>query len=233
MGEIARDSGVDADLPARISALRDEVDRSRLTLDLPSTQQAWVERQALLDQLDDYVIPRLSSIDAPLLAVVGGSTGSGKSTLVNSILRREVSRSGVLRPTTTSPVLIHHPDDERWFRDARILPSLGRVTGDDRGEPQPGTVRPAPSPTLPPGMAILDAPRHRLRRLGQPRAGGPAPLGRRPVALRHHCGAVRRRDPVEPAASGRRPGDRRRARARPRRPPGHGRGPHPPDRDAA
>ncbi|WKV15720.1 GTPase domain-containing protein [Janibacter limosus] len=158
MGEIARDSGVDADLPARISALRDEVDRSRLTLDLPSTQQAWVERQALLDQLDDYVIPRLSSIDAPLLAVVGGSTGSGKSTLVNSILRREVSRSGVLRPTTTSPVLIHHPDDERWFRDARILPSLGRVTGDDRGEPQPGTVRPAPSPTLPPGMAILDAP---------------------------------------------------------------------------
>ncbi|QBF45461.1 dynamin family protein [Janibacter limosus] len=158
MGEIARDSGVDADLLARISALRDEVDRSRLTLDLPSTQQAWVERQALLDQLDDYVIPRLSSIDAPLLAVVGGSTGSGKSTLVNSILRREVSRSGVLRPTTTSPVLIHHPDDERWFRDARILPSLGRVTGDDRGEPQPGTVRLAPSPTLPPGMAILDAP---------------------------------------------------------------------------
>ena len=122
MGEIARGHAPDSDLLARVSALRDEVERSRLVLDLPSTERARAERQALLDQLDDYVIPRLSSLDAPLLAVVGGSTGSGKSTLVNSILRREVSRSGVLRPTTTSPVLIHHPDDERWFRDARVLP---------------------------------------------------------------------------------------------------------------
>lgn len=158
MGEFAPGSDNDRDLLARVSALRDEVERSRLTLDLPSTQAARTERTALLDQLDDYVIPRLSSIDAPLLAVVGGSTGSGKSTLVNSILRREVSRSGVLRPTTTSPVLIHHPDDERWFRDARVLPSLARVTGDERREPQPGTVRLTPSQTLPPGMAILDAP---------------------------------------------------------------------------
>ena len=37
-------------------------------------------------QLDDYVIPRLHRIDAPLLAVVGGSTGSGKSTIVNSLM---------------------------------------------------------------------------------------------------------------------------------------------------
>lgn len=158
MGEIARGREDEGDLLARVSALRDEVERSRLTLDLPSTRDARGERQALLDQLDDYVIPRLSSIDAPLLAVVGGSTGSGKSTLVNSLLRREVSRSGVLRPTTTSPVLIHHPDDERWFRDARILPSLARVTGDGGAQPQPGTVRLTPSHTLPSGMAILDAP---------------------------------------------------------------------------
>lgn len=145
------------DMLARVTALRDEVERSRPTLDLPSTQAAHEERSALLNQLDDYVIPRLEAIDAPLLAVVGGSTGSGKSTLVNSVLRREVSRSGVLRPTTTSPVLIHHPEDEPWFRDTRVLPSLARVTGDP-AEPQPGTVRLAPSRELPPGMAILDAP---------------------------------------------------------------------------
>ncbi|MFJ6134228.1 dynamin family protein [Janibacter terrae] len=158
MAEISSANGADAGLLQRVTSLRDEVARSRLTLDLPSTRAARTERQALLDQLDDYVIPRLSSMDAPLLAVVGGSTGSGKSTLVNSILRREVSRSGVLRPTTTSPVLIHHPDDERWFRDARVLPSLARVTGGAGADPQPGTVRLTPSPTLPPGMAILDAP---------------------------------------------------------------------------
>ncbi len=147
-----------AELLGRVTALRDEVERLDLPLDLPSTQRAKTDRDALLKQLDDYVIPRLASLDAPLLAVVGGSTGAGKSTLVNSILRREVSRSGVLRPTTTSPVLIHHPEDTRWFRDTRVLPSLSRVTGDVDAEPQPGTVRLAASDALPPGMAMLDAP---------------------------------------------------------------------------
>ena len=145
------------DMFARVSALRDEVERNDLPLDLESTREARRERAALLDQLDDYVIPRLSSIDAPLLAVVGGSTGAGKSTLINSLLRREVSRSGVLRPTTTSPVLIHHPDDAAWFADGRILPSLARVSGGD-AEPQTGTVRLEAATDLPPGMAILDAP---------------------------------------------------------------------------
>lgn len=147
-----------SDLLARVSVLRDEVERAELPLDLPSTQRAKEDREALLRQLDDYVIPRLASIDAPLLAVVGGSTGAGKSTLVNSVLRREVSKTGVLRPTTTSPVLIHHPEDTRWFRDTRVLPSLARVIASPDAEPQPGTVRLVASDELPPGLAMLDAP---------------------------------------------------------------------------
>ncbi len=43
-------------------------------------------RGEMVDQLEDYVLPRLIQIDAPLLAVVGGSTGAGKSTLVNSLV---------------------------------------------------------------------------------------------------------------------------------------------------
>jgi hypothetical protein len=50
--------------------------------------------------------------DAPvLLVVVGGPTGVGKSTLVNTLVGRQVSEVGVLRPTTRSPVVIHHPGD--------------------------------------------------------------------------------------------------------------------------
>ncbi len=45
-------------------------------------------RREIAAQLDDYVLPRLATIDAPLLAVVGGSTGAGKSTLVNSLVGR-------------------------------------------------------------------------------------------------------------------------------------------------
>ncbi|MBR7742904.1 ABC transporter [Phycicoccus sp. BSK3Z-2] len=153
--------GADRDVEALVAAverLRDEVDAASLPLLVPGRDEAVAARRQLLDQLDDYVLPRLRSLDAPLLAVVGGSTGAGKSTLVNSVVAAEVSRSGVLRPTTTSPVLVHHPDDAHWFEDARILPGLARVTGRDTGEDQPGTVRLAGSDALPSGLALLDAP---------------------------------------------------------------------------
>ena len=95
-------------LLAAVNGLRDQVEASRLPLALPDAPAAGKVRLELLQQLDDYVIPRLSSLDAPLLAVVGGSTGAGKSTLVNSIVGMQVTRPGVLRPTTRSPVLVHH-----------------------------------------------------------------------------------------------------------------------------
>ncbi len=141
-----------------VRALRDEVAGARLPLELPRAAQARAHAVALLHQLDDYVLPRLAALDAPLLAVVGGSTGAGKSTLVNSILRREVSRPGVLRPTTTSPVLVHHTADTAWFIGTRVLPGLARATGEDHGSPDPGTVRIVASDELPPGVALLDAP---------------------------------------------------------------------------
>ena len=140
-----------------VTTLRDEVQATALPLDIPEAGASRATRAALLKQLDDYVLPRLRSLDAPLLAVVGGSTGAGKSTLVNSIVDAEVSRSGVLRPTTTTPVLVHHPQDRRWFADDRILPGLSRVTGapaDGDGR----ALRLVESSSLPPGMALLDAP---------------------------------------------------------------------------
>ncbi|MGW6131325.1 ABC transporter [Cellulomonas sp. NPDC055163] len=83
----------------------------------------------MLDQLDDYLLPRLRAENAPLLVVVGGSTGAGKSTLVNSLLGEQVTTSGVLRPTTRWPVLVHHPLDARWFSTDRVLPGLARLVG--------------------------------------------------------------------------------------------------------
>jgi energy-coupling factor transporter ATP-binding protein EcfA2 len=141
-----------------VTRLRDVVEDVALPLEVPGRDGAEANRVALLNQLDDYVLPRLRSIDAPLLAVVGGSTGAGKSTLVNSVVGAAVSRTGVIRPTTTTPVLVHHPDDERWFTGTRILPTLARVTGADSEEQQGGAVRLVASSALPPGMALLDAP---------------------------------------------------------------------------
>jgi energy-coupling factor transporter ATP-binding protein EcfA2 len=141
-----------------VQGLRSAVSEVTLPLDLPGAASGRSTRSRLLDQLDDYVIPRLTSIDAPLLAVVGGSTGAGKSTLVNSVVGTEVSLSGVLRPTTRSPVLVHHPSDRAWFSGQRILPGLARITGRHSSSDGPGAVRLVESETVAAGLALLDAP---------------------------------------------------------------------------
>ena len=148
----------DTGLLASVLRLRAEVDAAQLPLDLPDTGPARTVRSALLAQLDDYVVPRLTSLDAPLLAVVGGPTGAGKSTLVNSVVGSVVSRSGVLRPTTRSPVLVHHPDDASWFAGDRVLPGLARLTGRADVADDQSSLRLTASRSLAPGLAMLDAP---------------------------------------------------------------------------
>ncbi len=66
--------------------LRAALDAAQLPLDRPGVDEVRTRRTDMIDQLEDYVLPRLIQIDAPLLAVVGGSTGAGKSTLVNSLV---------------------------------------------------------------------------------------------------------------------------------------------------
>ncbi|WP_274915660.1 dynamin family protein [Streptomyces sp. WZ-12] len=165
-----------------LSVLRDRVDAARFPLPLGGAARARRNRAELLSQLDDYVMPRLRAPKAPLLAVIGGSTGAGKSTLVNSLVGRRVSEAGVLRPTTRTPVLVCHPDDHRWFAGQRVLPGFARVWvpeqdggegtargdgregGSDAGrgrdgcEPGAPTVRIETDSALPGGLALLDAP---------------------------------------------------------------------------
>jgi len=126
-----------------------------LRLEVPGVEEARRVRDELVAQIDDYLLPRLRSMEAPLLMVVGGSTGAGKSTLVNSLVGAPVSPSGVLRPTTRSPVLVCHPDDLHWFEGDRILPGMSRTTGRAAG---PGGLELAPTAGLPPGVALLDSP---------------------------------------------------------------------------
>ncbi|MEU3476830.1 dynamin family protein [Streptomyces sp. NPDC033754] len=148
-----------------LSALRDRVAAVRLPLPLPGASRARQTRAELLAQLDDYLVPRLKDPDAPLLAVVGGSTGAGKSTLVNSLVGRRVSESGVLRPTTRTPVLVCHPEDHHWFAGMRVLPQLTRVWLPQADEehsteepPEENALRVETASSLPRGLALLDAP---------------------------------------------------------------------------
>jgi hypothetical protein len=142
-------------LLAALITLRETAVATRFALRIPGVAETAQLRTELVQQLDDYLLPRLRRLDAPLLTVIGGSTGAGKSTVVNSLVRAPVSAAGVIRPTTRSPVLVCHPYDLHWFSDSRVLPELARTSGattDHR------TVRLVSSAAMDPGLAFLDAP---------------------------------------------------------------------------
>lgn len=160
--------------PAAVTLLeevRDDIAAAELPLALPGAEQARREAASAVAQLDDYILPRYRSLDAPLLAVVGGSTGAGKSTLVNGIVGHPVTRAGAIRPTTRQPILLHHPSEAAWFEGQRVLPTLNRIRGSIVSSPVPanraGAVPDAAAmsslvlvadPGVPAGIAVLDAP---------------------------------------------------------------------------
>ena len=148
---------------ADLLQLRDALSALRFEMDLATQWRP--ARDGLVHRLDDHIIPRTRNLDAPLLGVIGGSTGAGKSTIINALVGREVSASSVIRPTTRRPLLLHAKTDGRWFADQRILPSLARVRVEADAAPTPAEVKEAwtsieirECDSLQEGLALLDAP---------------------------------------------------------------------------
>ncbi|MEO3862819.1 GTPase [Acrocarpospora sp. B8E8] len=148
---------VSAALTAALAQLREAVTGLHFGLDVPGAEEARKSQAAVLTQLDDYVIPRVHMSTAPALVVVAGSTGAGKSTLVNTLAAQQVSATGVRRPTTGTPVLACHPDDRDWFVKGDLLPGLRRLDKPGEGAGLDSIVI-APTERLPQGVALLDTP---------------------------------------------------------------------------
>ena len=90
-------------------------------------------RDSLKVQVGDNLLPQLEDGDTPAIVVVGGSTGAGKSTLVNSILVRKSRLQVFCRPTTKTPVLVCNPEDQEVLLkhplsqiSRRLLPTSSR-----------------------------------------------------------------------------------------------------------
>ena len=100
----------------------------------------------LREHVRTYVLPRVAAVELPLIVVLLGPTGAGKSTLMNTLARAPVSLTGVLRPTTREAMLLATDADA----EALLRSALG-------GVPEGRLVR-APATAARPGLAIVDAP---------------------------------------------------------------------------
>lgn len=130
-------------LAERLAALVAERDPAHVAGEQPRRR---LER--LRDHLLGHVLPRARSLDAPLVVLLLGPTGAGKSSLLNGLVGRGVSRAGVLRPTTRELVAVVGPGDaDALLAEGAPLPSLAgdrlRVIVDD---------------AAPAGVALVDAP---------------------------------------------------------------------------
>src|SRR5256885_2476151 len=132
-----------AERAERIAALADR--RAALVRDDEPARAKDRARQ-LRDHVRAYVLPRVQALESPLLVVLLGPTGAGKSTLMNTLARATVSRTGVLRPTTREAVLLATDTDAATLRRG----ALGGIGA--------GQVQRAPSATASAGLAIVDAP---------------------------------------------------------------------------
>jgi hypothetical protein len=136
---------VAADLVERSDRLADLAEQ-RLGL-APTNGAARDRARQLRDHLEGFVRPRAADIEAPLLVLLLGPTGAGKSSLINTIAGAEVSPAGVLRPTTREAVLYASEADAKHILSGARL----RLIAPDR-------IVHAIAPAASSGVAVIDAP---------------------------------------------------------------------------
>ncbi len=112
----------------------------------PHSEGASTRARQLIDHLRGHVRVRAASLDAPLVVLLLGPTGAGKSTIFNTIAGRDASQTGVLRPTTRVAVVLVHPED----RDALLSGSLASVRVDQ--------IQLVEDDAIAPGLVLVDAP---------------------------------------------------------------------------
>jgi energy-coupling factor transporter ATP-binding protein EcfA2 len=104
-----------AERAVRIGALAER--RWAIGSDAPDARE---RARQLRDHVTTYVLPRVSSLEAPLLVILLGPTGAGKSSLMNALAGHPVSPSGILRPTTRVAIIVASDADTRLLAEGPL-----------------------------------------------------------------------------------------------------------------
>ncbi|MFJ7203005.1 YfjP family GTPase [Streptomyces sp. NPDC098789] len=126
-------------LRTRLEALRQLVGLSRTRLDGKTLAESG-------RVLDEYAARRGLSAQHTVVAIAG-ATGSGKSTLFNSLAGVQISETGLRRPTTAAPIACSWSDGAAGLLDRLEIP--GRLRRRPRETSEAGALR---------GMVLVDLP---------------------------------------------------------------------------
>src|ERR671919_149483 len=112
-----------AAVQAALAGLAERLEAARPAAPGPGDQSE-ARRRRLAWHLADYLLPRGRDLEAPLVCILLGSTGAGKSSLLNGLAGAPVSPSGVVRPTTMRPVVLLAPGQVDAFMAGKVLAAL-------------------------------------------------------------------------------------------------------------
>src|SRR3954447_19029668 len=134
--------------PVELRALVERLDElaARRLASRPRTEAALARARQLADLLRGHIRVRAASLDAPLVVLLVGPTGAGKSTIFNTIAGGAASPTGVLRPTTRVAVVLVHRDDRQTLVDG----AFAGIAADQ--------LRFVEAANVERGLAVVDAP---------------------------------------------------------------------------
>ena len=135
--DIETESAIDTALQGDLEAISDALETASFRLPFVDRGERERQRSEMITGINRYLLPRVTDPGAPVVALLTGLTGTGKSTLLNSLAERRLSQVSAVRPTTSEPVIwAHRRHAGRYWQEfvaqveEQIGPSVEVILGD-------------------------------------------------------------------------------------------------------